>query len=700
MVRFKRRPLAIAVAALLSSSEFAYAQSQPDQALPEVKVRGQAETADGPVEGYNATRSGTATKTDTPLKEVPASITVVPGQLIKDQAMQNLSDSFHYVPGVLVHQGEGNRDQIVIRGNSTTADFYVNGVRDDAQVFRDLYNVERIEFLKGPAGMIFGRGGAGGVVNLVTKKPTFDHVLDGSVTVGSHNQLRSTMDVGDKWGESSAFRLNAMIEDGDTFRNGADLKRYAFNPTVTIAPSSSTALTFSYERIHDDRTADRGFPSQNGRPFNADPSTFFGNASQSNSIQTTDRLSFVFDQTLGNGWQLKNTLLYAYYDKYYQNVFAGSAVSAAGTLTLSAYNNRNWRGNIFNQTDLTRKFSFGGMEHTVLAGADTGFFGATTAPVVPASDPFATVTRFAPNTTDADNNVKSNVGAVYVQDQIALSRDWKAIAGIRYDRFSVNFDDRRVLVTPTDLARTDSGTSPRAGLVWTPTTASSYYVSYSYAMLPSGEQLSLAPTNANLAPEKAQNYEVGGKWDLMPRLSLTAALFRTDRLNVHVADPVNIGSFVQSGKQRTEGLEVGMMGEVTKNWEVFAAYTNQDGRVLDPITSGTTAPGTVTPAGNRIGLVPEHLFSVWNKVNFGAGWAGGLGVIYQGNSFTSFNNTVQLPAFTRVDGALYYNFDKKTRLALNVENIGNTKYFPTVDGDNNISPGASRTWRLTLAKSF
>jgi len=255
-------------------------------------------------------------------------------------------------------------------------------------------------------------------------------------------------------------------------------------------------------------------------------------------------------------------------------------------------------------------------------------------------------------------------------------------------------------VTPFDLARADAGVSPRAGLIWTPTPASSYYVSYSSAMLPSGEQLSLAPTNASLAPEKAKNYEVGMKWDVRPKLSLTAALFRTDRTNVHVADPAHIGFFVQSGKQRTEGLEVGLMGQVTNNWEVFAAYTNQDGRVLNPITSGTTAPGTTTPAGNKIGLVPDHLFSVWNKVAFGSGWAGGLGVIYQGSSFTSFNNTVQLAAFTRVDGAVYYNFDRKTRLALNVENIGDKKYFPTVDGDNNMSPGAPRTFRLTLAKSF
>jgi catecholate siderophore receptor len=585
-------------------------------------------------------------------------------------------------------------------------------VRDDAQVFRDLYNLERVELLKGPAGMIFGRGGAGGVVNLVTKKPVFGRVLDGTVTLGSYNQLRSTIDVGNKWGESAAFRLNAMVEGADSFRNGAHMSRYALNPTLTVIPSGNTSLTFSYERIHDDRTADRGFPSQNGRPFGADPSTFFGNASQSNSIQSTDRLSVVLDHTLGGGWQLKNTLQVAYYDKFYQNVFPGSAVSAAGTMTLSAYNNQNWRTNVFNQTDLTKQFKFGGMDHSLLVGAEighqnstnrrnTGFFGAATAVTVPASNPFATATRFAPNTTDADNNVKADVGAVYVQDQVTLSKTWKAVAGIRYDRFRVNFDDRRTLVPPVDLARTDSGVSPRAGVIWTPTAASSYYVSYSYAMLPSAEQLSLAPTTSDLGPEKAINYEIGARWDLRPKLTLSAALFRTDRVDVHVADPVNIGFFLKSGKQRVEGLEVGLTGQVTNNWEIYGAYTNQDARVLNPITSGTTAaPAGTTPAGNKVGLVPDHLFSVWNKVSFGAGWAAGLGVIHQSSSYTSFNNTVQLPAFTRLDGAVYYSWDRGTRLAVNVENIGDKNYFPTVDGDNNISPGAPRTVRVTLAKSF
>ena len=713
MNRFKRRPIAAAMLALLSTPPLAFAQAQPDQTLPEVKVQAEAERADGPVTGYRATRSSTATKTDTPLREVPASVTVVPATLMKDQAMQSMGDVFRYVPGVLMHQGEGNRDQVVIRGTSTTADFYVDGVRDDAQVFRDLYNLERVEVLKGPAGMIFGRGGAGGVVNRVTKKPTVDGVTEGSVTVGSWNQLRGTADLGRKLGDSGAWRLNAMAENSGSFRDGYHLERWAINPTVTLLPGSGNTLTLGYEHYNDERTADRGFPSQNGRPYNADPSTFFGNASQSTAHSYVDSAYAIFDRDFGGGRNLKNTFRATYYDKYYQNVFPGSAVSAADTLTLSAYNNANDRVNFFNQTDFTQKLKSGGLEHTLLLGLElghqdstnkrnTGFFGPAGTLIgatVPASNPIATASAFRPNGTDADNNVKSDIVGVYAQDQIALSRQWKVIAGLRYDTFKVDFDDKRTVTPPVDLSRTDREWSPRVGLVWTPTAASVYYVSYSYAFLPSGEQLSLAPTTADLAPEKAVNYEIGARWDLRPRLTLSTAVFRLDRDNVHVNDPANPGTFVRSGQQRVEGVEIGLQGEVARNWQVYGGYAYLDGRILQPISSGTAAtPASVVPAGNKIGLVPENTFSLWNRFNHGGGWGTGLGVIYQDDSFTSFNNTVTIPAFWRVDGAIYYAFaDRKTRLQFNIENIFNRKYYPTVDGDNNISPGAPVNARLTLS---
>src|SRR5260221_2249520 len=220
MPGFDFRSLALAVLTCAPQSAFPQAQSaRPEQVLPEVNVRGETERADGPVDGYRATRSGTFTRTDTPLKEIPASVTVVPAQLMKDQAMQSMGDVFRYVPGVLMHQGEGNRDQIVIRGTSTTADFYVDGVRDDAQVFRDLYNLERVEILKGPGGMAFGRGGAGGVVNRVTKRPVFDKVGEANLTVRSHRQLRATLDIGNRASESAAWRLDGIGESADSVRD-------------------------------------------------------------------------------------------------------------------------------------------------------------------------------------------------------------------------------------------------------------------------------------------------------------------------------------------------------------------------------------------------------------------------------------------------------------------------------------------------
>jgi catecholate siderophore receptor len=698
------KPAAIAALAAFVTTGMALAA---DPTLSEVKVQESAERADGPVKGYNATRSSTFTKTDTPLKEVPASVTVVPAELMKDQAMQSMGDVFRYVPGVLMHQGEGNRDQVILRGISTTADFYVDGIRDDAQVFRDLYNLERVEVLKGTGGMIFGRGGAGGVVNRVTKKPVFGEIGEAPVTLGSYSQLRGTVDVGGKLSDSAAWRLNAMAESSDSFRNGVDMTRYALNPTVTLVPSANTSITLGFERLQDERTADRGFPARNGRPFDADPATFFGNADQSTAHSYVDGGYAILDHDFG-GVQLKNSFRVTHYDKYYQNVYPDNAntssVTAAGTLRLAAYNNANQRTNFFNQTDLTTKFAAGGVEHTLLAGVElghqdstnkrnTGFFGAATLATVSVSMPIAMATSFRPNATDADNNVKADIAAVYLQDQIALNKEWKLLAGLRYDHFKTTFDDRRTTTPPTDLARTDNAWSPRLGLIWSPNPASTYYASYSYSFLPSAEQLALAPNTADLAPETAKNHEIGGRWDLLPRLTLSAALFRLDRDDVRSPDPLNPGFFVKTGQQRTEGVEIGLQGEITRNWQVFAGYAHLDGRITQT-TSGAVA-------GARLQLVPENTLSAWNSFDVGNGWGAGLGVVYQGSSFATLDNVVTLPAFTRADGALYYTFaGGKTRLQLNVENLFDKKYFPTADGNNNISPGAPRNARLTLRTSF
>jgi catecholate siderophore receptor len=320
---------------------------------------------------------------------------------------------------------------------------------------------------------------------------------------------------------------------------------------------------------------------------------------------------------------------------------------------------------------------------------------------MPAGNPFAAATSFAPAGTDADSMVKSHVEAVYMQDQVTLSPQWKVLGGLRYDRFTVNFDDRRTTTPAVDLSRTDTAFSPRLGLIWTPDARSTYYAAYSFAFLPSGEQLSLATTTADLAPEKAKNYEIGARWDLRPALTLSTALFRTQRDDVRVADPARPGFFIKTGQQQTDGVEVGLQGDVTRHWRVFAGYAHLDARVTQPLSTGTAAaPGTIVPAGTRIGLVPRDAFSAWNRISFGSGWGAGFGLIHQSSMFASVSNTVSLPAFTRADGALYYELNSRTRIAFNVENLFDRKYYATVDGDNNISPGAPRNARLTLSMTF
>lgn len=709
-----KRKLPLFIASLFAIGPvLAQQQKTPETTLPEVKVIENAERADGPVDGYRATRSSTFTKSDIPLKDVPASVSIVPAQLIKDASLLSLGELFHYVPGATMHQGEGNRDQIVLRGTSSTADFYVNGVRDDAQVYRDLYNAERVEILKGPGGMIFGRGGAGGVVNRVTKRPTFGWVGEGSITAGSYSQFRGTLDLGNKISDTAAWRFNAMGENTDTFRDGVDLKRWAVNPVVSVNTSARSMLTFDYEHQDDRRTADRGIPSQNGRPYETDPGTFFGDPSKSDAHSKFDTVAAVFDMDLAGGWQLKNTLRFTRYYKYYLNVYPGSAVNAAGNVTISAYDNKNERDNVFNQFDLTRKFTTGSLKHTLLIGAElghqdsdnlrtTGFFGTATSASVLAINPFASPTTFRPNGTDANNNVQADVAALYVQDFVEVTPEWKVLAGLRYDRFKVEFDDKRTLTPAVDLARTDNEVSPRLGVVWSPTATSTYYASYSYAFLPSGEQLSLAATTQDLSPEKSVNYEIGARWDVLPKLTLSAALYRTMRQDVRVADPVNVGQFLRSGEQRAQGLELGLQGEVMPGWMIYGGYSRMNAEVTKPVTSGTAAvPASVIPAGNKLALSPQNQFSIWNRVNFAGGWGAGLGLIYQDESFTSINNSVTIPAYTRVDAALYYTFNGgRSRLALNAENLGDRKYYPTVDGDNNISPGAPRNARLTYTQTF
>jgi catecholate siderophore receptor len=301
-------------------------------------------------EGYQVPVVTTATKTPTLLRDVPQSITVVTKTLVQDQLMMSIGDVVRYVPGMAQHQGENNRDQVIIRGNNSSADFYVNGVRDDVQYYRDLYNLERVEALKGPNAMVFGRGGGGGVVNRVTKEAGFQPVNDVTLQAGGYGNKRVTGDVDRAVSDTVAVRLNGVYENSDSFRNSVNLERYGVSPTATIMPSDRTRITFGYEYLHDGRVADRGITSYQNRPAGVPIDTYYGNPDNSFVRADVNLASAMVEHRMGAA-TLRNRTLFGAYDRGYQNYVPGAASSDGTMVALSAYNNATNRQNLFNQTD-------------------------------------------------------------------------------------------------------------------------------------------------------------------------------------------------------------------------------------------------------------------------------------------------------------------------------------------------------------
>lgn len=453
--------------------------------LPEIVVSAKESPT-----SYTIKSTSTATKTNTPLLNTPQSISVVTQAMIKDQAIQSMADTVRYVPGMGISQGEGNRDALVFRGNRSTGDYFVSGIRDDVQYFRDLYNIERVEVLKGPNGMIFGRGGSGGVINRVVKEAGWNPIRELSVQAGSFDTKRVALDVGQGVNDVAAVRLNTMYENSGSFRDGVDLKRYGINPTVTLMPSDSTKVVLNAEYFKDERTADRGIPSLNGRPIDTKRSTFFGDPDRSNADTELKAVNGLIEHKFNDEVMIRNRTRYATQDKFYENVYPSAGVTAASTVAISAYNNTTKRDNFFNQTDLLFFLNTGEIKHDLVVGLEighqdtdstrnTGYFNNSATSVnVPINNPRTTVPlTYKLSATDGDNNSVTKQTSLYVQDQIKLLPKLQAILGARYDRIEVDFTNKNP-GNPLALNVKDNFFSPRAGLVYKPIEEVSIYTSY------------------------------------------------------------------------------------------------------------------------------------------------------------------------------------------------------------------------------
>ena len=674
-----------------------------------LQVAGIRETVTvGALAGYEVPTVSSATRTTTPLRDVPQSVSVVSSALIADQRMASMADVTRYMPGVGFAQGEGNRDTPILRGNSSTSDFFVDGVRDDVQYFRDVYNVDRVEALKGPNAMIFGRGGVGGVINRVTRQAEWGQSREVSLQFGSWDNRRFTADLGRGLSENVAVRATGLYENSDSYRDGVGVERQGFNPTVAFRVGSNTTLRAGYEYFHDERTADRGVSSFANRPLEVDPGTFFGDPTRSPTEATVNLLSAVLEHRVGTGITLRNRTSYGDYDKFYQNVFPG-AVNAAGTsVAITAYNNSTARQNLFNQTDLIVSRRTGRIGHTVLLGAEfgrqetdnfrtTGFFTAVGPNVTSVQVPLDAPTTSSPlefrqAATDADNHGVAATAAVFAQDQIAISEHVEAVVGLRFESFNVDFTNNR---TVTDFSGDDGLVSPRVGLVYKPIEPVSIYGSYSLSYLPrAGEQLgSLSVSNEALDPEEFRNYEFGAKWDVVPNFSLTAALYRLDRGNVVVPDPVDPALSLLVDAQRTKGFELGLNGYLTRAWNIAGGYAYQDGVITQSISA-------TAQAGAVLAQLPRHSLSLWNKYDFTPRVAAAIGLLSRDDVFAATDNTVILPAWTRVDVAGFFNVTARVRAQVNIENLFDEDYYLNAHSNTNITPGSPRAVRFALTTRF
>lgn len=674
----------------------------------------------GRSEGYITLESRSATKTDTPLIDVPQAIAIIGEEQIEDQQLRDIGDVLRYTAGATIGQGEGNRDQVTIRGQNTTADFFIDGLRDDVQYFRPLYNLERVEILKGSNALIFGRGGGGGVINRVTKTPVAGEFFAGATgSVDTFGSFYLSGDVNYGLGETAGLRLNAFYERLDNHRDFFEGDRFAINPTFAAELTPQTRLLLSYEYVDDDRTTDRGVPNVGGGtlgnpvgPVRGLRDTFFGDPDANVTTLQAHILRGRIEHDFSDRLKFDTSIQYADYDKLYQNLFPVGFDGAAGTVTLDGYSDTTDRQNFIVQSNLVWDVATGPLGHKLLFGLEYGdqssdnarrnaLFAATNDERVtfPFTDPLQ-IPAFGFPIVNRDRSSDVEFFSLYAQDQISIGEHVLIVGGLRYDRFEIDVVDRiEVADGAADgngglFRRVDNEVSPRIGLILKPRQNVSFYASYALSFLPrSGDQfLSLDPSSAALEPEEFKNYELGFKWDIRPDLSFTGAVFRLDRENGTAVDPTDVNNRILTGT-RTEGFELQLAGRINPWWQLSAGYSYLDGDERGRIANGVIL--------NRVlSQVPQNTAFIWNRFDVTDKFGVGVGATYQDEQFASISNAVVVPDFFRVDAALFYQATENVRLQVNVENLFDETYFPAAHNDVNISTGEPINARFSLIAKF
>jgi len=673
------QPHVLALAAAALCSQFAYAA---DTELPMVTV--QTAASSDPLHGTSS-----ATKLDVPLRDVPQSVQIVDKELIRAQGAVDMKDVLRNVSGVAPSQGEGRRDQFYIRGFDATRDTLLDGMRDDSLYFRDLGNVERIEVLKGPAAVLYGRGSAGGVINRVTKKPVKTPVREVTLSGGSENFRRLDLDLGGAAGEQAAFRLTGAYEAGDNYRDVVHSERAVLAPSIAWTAGRDTSFLLQTEFLHQNRTPDRGIPSVNGVPADVPVGNFYG---ERYDYAKTDAQNarFNVEHVVNDKLTLRNNFQYS--------KLKLDAINTR-TLGLAAGNTQVRRqityfpqdqSNFLNQTELAYQLDAGGIRHALLTGIELGHqksgrlvrAAATTSVSLQAPQQLIAMPDLAALPMTINNDFKADTVAWYAQDQVSFSEQWKMLAGVRADRFKQEQSDLRTGLVQN---RTDSVWSPRIGVVYQPSQAHALYANVSRSFLPVGNDFFYGGKDfAQIKPVESLQKEIGDKSEWFGgRLQSTVALYEITQRNVATKDPSDPSGVrqVQTGEQRSRGLEVDLTGNLAQGWKVFANATVNHARITQ---------SNNYKVGNRPANIPKHAAGLWSNYELGHGFTIGAGAFYVGDRFAVEDNAVRLPSYVRLDAMLGYK-GKNWEAGLNLNNLADKVYYESANNNFQIQPGAPRS---------
>ena len=647
-----------------------------------------------------------------PVQRIPQSITIVPQQIIQEQSASTLRDALRNVTGIGIAAGEGGGaqgDNFTIRGFNARNDMYLDGVRDQGTYFRDTFNIESVEVLKGPASIYFGRGSTGGIINQVSKAPRLEGFYDGTASGGSGPYFRGTADINQPLSPTMALRVNAMAHHADIVnRDHVIVTRQGFAPTLTLGLGTPTQMNFSYFFQHEDNIPDNGFPFFHGKPVRVARDTWYGLTDDDYERTMTNIGTISLNHRFSDDLNLRSAFRFSNVRRHTdpsipQTICVAPADCGPGAIITGVNRSRPQRNTAESiwdsQTDLTARFNTWGFGHTLSSGIELAWERldtvryASTGPATTLNNPNNGQSS-NPKTLNVDTLTNAPSFGIYAADQIALHEWFDLIGGLRWDYFSGDQENR--IPGGVSFDATDKMLSYRGGLVFHPTPQQSYYFSYATAFNPSAEGLVLAENNQATPPEKNEIFEIGSKFLLMGgQLTLQGALFQIEKTNARTNDPIT-GTQVLDGKQRSRGVELSAAGRILPGWNVFTGFTYLDAKITKSNDTQVVEGVTYSLQGKVPQNVPKYSATLWTTYDFLDKWQIGGGPTYVGSRFANNSNANEVPDYVRWDATLAYNFTERIQCRLNAQNFTNKHYIESVH-PSHVVPGAGRTF---IASTF